>query len=297
MRALFLFSILLAVPTACNQSLTPDMTGTGGARSATGGGAGGTSSGTGGFTVGTGGLGGSISPAVCNALLADYQSALTAAETCQVGASGQCQQIVTASLSGCPCSTYVTDSSQLSALEEAWQMAGCLMPTLGCASDCPAPLNSTCVSTDGGSVGFCSYLPGSGGTSGGTGGTNGGGTGGTTGAGGSAVDGGLGGCDTLASAYAAALIGAESCTAGAADQCGKEVPSSLSQCSTGCAELVTDSSVLDVIQQKWEAAGCADVAVACPLVVCAPPTGATCVASDAGGSVCSTSHGSILLAK
>src|SRR5580692_8595379 len=125
MRSLLLFSLLLAVPTACNQSLTPDMTGSGGAPSATGGGAGGTSPGTGGISPGTGGLGGSITPAACNVLVAEYQSALTAAETCQVGVSGQCQQIAAEALSGCPCSTYVTDSSALYTIEEAWQTAGC----------------------------------------------------------------------------------------------------------------------------------------------------------------------------
>jgi len=297
-RSLLLFSILLAVPTACNQSLTPpNMTGTGGTETGAGGGDGGSGPGTGGTTPGTGGLGGSNVSQICNALVAEYQSSLTAAETCQVGASGQCQQIAAAALSGCYCQTYVTDSSALSVIEENWQAAGCAEQTTVCVSGCPAALNTTCVPTDGGSVGFCSYVPGTGGTSGndGTGGSGGGATGGTTGAGGSAVDGGLSSCGTLASEYAAVLVGAKSCTAGADGQCGKQVPSSLSPCASGCAELVTDSSVLDTIQQRWEAAGCANVEVLCPLIACAPPTGAACVASDAGGSVCSTSYGSILL--
>ena len=134
---------------------------------------GGTGPGTGGFS----GLGGSkvsagARPAACNALIAEYQSALTAAETCQVGASGQCQQIATGALSGCSCQTYVTDSSALSVIEEDWQAAGCAETTTACVSGCPAALNTTCVPTDGGSVGFCSYVPGTGGTSGndGTGG-------------------------------------------------------------------------------------------------------------------------------
>ena len=293
MRSLLLFSLLLALPTACNQSLTPpNMTGTGGTGTGTGGGDGGSG-------PGTGGLGGSIGPSACDALVAEYQSGLTAAETCQVGASGQCQQIAAAALSDCYCQTYVTDSSALSAIEEAWQAAGCVEPMTACVSGCPVALNNTCVPIDGGSVGFCSYVPGTGGTSGndGYGGNGGGATGGTTGVGGSSEDGGLSSCGTLASAYAAVLAGARSCTAGAAGQCGKEVPSSLSPCASGCAELVTDSSVLDAIQQEWEAAGCADVATLCPLIACAPPVSAACVATDAGGSVCSTSYGSILLAK
>jgi hypothetical protein len=295
MRSLLLLSLLLAVPTACNQSLTPDRTGTGGARTGTGGGDGG---GDGGSGPATGGRGGSIGPSACNTLVAEYQSALTTAETCQVGVSGQCQQIVSgAPLGGCSCPTYVTDTTVLSAIDEAWVAGGCAVPTTACVSGCPAALNTTCVSADGGSVGFCSYVAGTGGTSGtgATGGSGGGAAGGATGAGGSALDGGLSSCGTLASEYAAVLVGAKSCTAGADGQCGKQVPSSLSPCASGCAELVTDSSVLDTIQQRWEAAGCANVEVLCPLIACAPPTGAACVASDAGGSVCSTSYGSILL--
>ena len=276
MRSLLLLSILVAVMTAaCNQSLTPTMTGTGGTGTATGG-----------TSTGTGGLGGSNVSAACNALVAEYQSAFTAAETCQVGASGQCQQSVPGSLSGCSCPTLVTDTSALSTIREAWDAAGCVVPTGPCRISCPAALNNTCVSTDGGSAGFCSYVPGTGGISG-SGGD--GATGGTTGSGGSPVDGGLSACGTLAAEYAAVLVGARSCTAGAASQCGQQVPSSLSPCSTGCTEFVTDSSVLDAIQQKWTAAGCADALVLCPLIACAPAVSAACVPSDAGGSVCSTS--------
>jgi hypothetical protein len=288
MRSLILLSILLGAAAACDKSLTADMTGSGGSRTGAGG--------AGGTTTGSGGSGGDVS-SVCNALVAEYQSAVTAAETCQVGASGQCQQLVTASLNGCSCPTYVTDSSTLAAIEDAWVGAGCVVPGHVCELFCPAALNTTCVSTDGGSAGFCSYAPGTGGTSG-AGGTSGtdatggrGGTSGTTGAGGSTVDGGLSNCGTLASEYAAALIGARTCTAGAAGQCAQEVPSSLSPCNSGCTEFVTDRSVLDGIRQKWDAAGCGRVAVACPAIACAPAAGAACVPSDAGGSVCSTSYG------
>lgn len=283
MRSLLLLSILLAFATACSQSLTPDMTGTGGTTTGAGG--------AGGTGPATGGSGGSV-PSVCNALVAEYQSAVGEAETCQVGASGQCQQLVTASLTGCSCPTYVTDSSTLSTIEDAWVAAGCTGQGPVCDLFCPAALNTTCVATDGGSAGFCSYVPGTGGTTG-SGGTDGaggrGGTGGATGAGGSAVDGGLSNCASLASQYAAVLIGARTCTAGAAGQCAQEVPSSLSVCNPGCTEFVTDRSVLDVIRQKWDSAGCRIVAVACPAIACAPAAGGTCVGSDAGGSVCSTS--------
>ena len=282
MRSLLWLSLVLAATTACNQSLAPNVTGTGGA--GTGGGAGGTG-------PGTGGLGGSVS-SVCNALVAEYQSAFTAAETCQVGATGQCQQLVTGRLSGCSCPTYVTDTSALSAIEGAWQAAGCgVVPMASCNNIlCPATLNTTCVPTDGGSVGFCSYVPNSGGTTG-VGGTDGGGSGGSSGGGGSSLDGGLSGCGTLASEYAAVLTGARSCTAGASGQCGQQVPSFLSPCRSGCTQFVTDSGVLDTIRKEWETTGCGDVAVACPAIACAHATGAACIASDAGGSVCSTIYG------
>ena len=87
MRSSLMLSILVAAALgACGQSLTTDKTGTGGSGTATGGA-------TGGSGPGAGGSGGSV-VAVCNTLTAEYQSALTAAESCQVGASGQCQQIV-----------------------------------------------------------------------------------------------------------------------------------------------------------------------------------------------------------
>jgi len=287
MRSLLLLSTLLALATACSQSLTPDMTGTGGTRTGAGG--------EGGTGPAAGGSGGGVS-SICDALASEYRSAVTQAETCQVGRSGQCQQLVTTSLSGCACPTYVTDSSALSTIQNYWQAAGCESGGPVCDLLCPAPLNRTCVATDGGSVGFCSYAPGTGGTSGagGTSGTNAtggrGATGGTTGAGGSAVDGGFSTCTSLQSQYAVALIGARSCTAGAAGQCAEQVPASLSPCNAGCTEFVTDSSVLGVIQQKWAAAGCGSVAVACPAIACLPAAGGTCVRSDAGASVCATGY-------
>ena len=275
-----MLSILVAAALGgCGQSLTTDKTGTGGAGTATGGA-------TGGSGPGAGGSGGSV-VAVCNTLAAEYRSALTAAESCQVGESGQCQQIVGGALSGCSCPIYVTDDSALATIQSAWQAAGCATPEPPCALLCPAALNTTCVPTDGGSAGFCSYVSGTGGTSG-AGGD--GATGGTSGAGGSAVDGGPGACETLASEYAAVLIGARSCTPGAAGQCATSVPPSLSPCLSGCNEFVTDSSVLDAIRTEWDAAGCGNAQpVSCPRISCPPGVNATCAPSDAGGSVCVTS--------
>src|SRR3954470_7566406 len=112
MRSFFLLSILLVAAAACDKSLTPDMTGTGGSRTGAGG--------EGGTGPGAGGSGGDVA-SICDALVAEYRSAITEAETCQVGASGQCQQLAAASLNGCSCATYVTDSSALSTIENYWQ--------------------------------------------------------------------------------------------------------------------------------------------------------------------------------
>ena len=172
------------------------------------------------------------------------------------------------------------------------------MPGSTCEIGCPVAvtLNTTCVPTDGGSAGVCSYVFGTGGSSGATGGANGGtggssgAMGGTTGSGGSAVDGGLSTCGTLVAQYEAALGEAKNCTAGATGQCAQQVSTGLSPCNTGCTAFVTDSSALDDISRQWAAAGCADVAVACPAIACAPATSGGCVSNNAGGSVCSTTY-------
>jgi hypothetical protein len=53
---------------------------------------------------------------------------------------------------------------------------------------------------------------------------------------------------------------------------------------------VTDQSVLNVIRQSWDQAGCGNVPAACPALSCLAPTTGVCVPSDAGGSVCSNSY-------
>ncbi len=299
MRSSLLLSILIAAAAGgCNQSLTGNMTGTGGLTGTGAIGAGGFGA-TGGSPFGAGGSGGTLS-AACNTLLAEYQSALTAAETCQVGAPSQCQQLATQSLTGCGCQTYVTDSTGLNAIEQAWSAAGCNDGTHPpCDLLCPAALNTTCVSVDGGSLGFCSYAPGTGGTTGAggdgaAGGTTGAGgdgaAGGTTGAGGSTADAGAAvSCAQLASDYAAVLEGARSCTAGALGQCAQAVPSALSPC-PACTTYVNDRSVLDAIQQTWDAAGCRQVPTLCVEAPCPAPSDNVCLPSDAGGSVCSSVH-------
>lgn len=300
MRSPGLLSILLLAATvgACGQSLTPNMTGTGGFMTGTG-----LVPGTGGFMTGTGGTGGAItgtggaggSAPICNTLMAEYQSALAAAASCTVGASGQCQQLVSPGLLGCGC-TYVNDSSAVEEIEKAWVAAGCATSQPPCEALCVSPAAYGCFPSGGGGSGVCAYNSGTGGVPGtggftDTGGTSGSGgatgAGGVTGSGGSAVDGGVDTCGTLASEYAAVLIGARSCTPGAAGQCAQPVPAALSPCAGGCTELVTDSSVLDVIRQEWDAAGCANVAVLCPQIACPTETNVACVADDTGGFFCS----------
>jgi hypothetical protein len=283
MRSRLLLSIVLLAVTvgACTQSLTPDRTGTGG--TTTGAGA---VTGAGGFVTGRGGTGGSITGggsggrnvAACNTLMAEYGSAFAEAQTCEVGASGQCQQLVSQGLFGCGCS-YVNDSAALAQIEAAWASSGCATSP-PCEVACPTGGNYACVSADGGSAGVCSYVSGSGGV---------------TGNDGSPLDGGVAAdpCETLASEYAAVLVGASSCTAGAVGQCEQPVPASLSSCGTGCTVYVNDSSVLNVIQHQWEAAHCRGMSVNCPLVSCPFTAGGACVRSDAGGSACSTRYGQI----
>jgi hypothetical protein len=280
MRTRALLSILLAATSgACSSSLTPSMGGTGGITTGYGGtGAiGMATGGTGGSKPGTGGVAGTTGIGICETLTAEYGSALAAAGNCQVGVSGQCQQIVGGALEGCVCPTAVTDSSALGAIQMAWQASGCAgtaKPPCGIA--CPAPLNTTCVATDGGTAGYCSYVPG---------------TGGTSGAGGSpaATDAGLGSCDTLEAEYEGVLIGAESCTAGEANQCGQSVPPSLVPCGSACTVYVNDSSILDLIRRKWDDVGCGTGPINCPLLAPCPNSGhgGACLPSDAGGSVCS----------
>jgi hypothetical protein len=278
MRARVLLPILVvATAGACTQSLTANMSGTGGFTAGTGA-TGGTGPGTGGTRTGgtrpgVGGYAGNSATASCDTLTAEYQSALTAAQGCQVGAPGQCQTLVGWSLSGCSCPTYVTNSSVLVTVQSAWQAAGCASTARApCMLECPAALNTACVATDGGSAGICSYASGTGGNSG---------TGATGGAGGSS-------CDTLAAEYAAVLIDASSCTAGATGQCAKAVPAALSPCGA-CTDYVNDDSVLSVLQKMWEDGGCDGAVMFCPPASpCLTAVGAGCLPSDAGGSVCST---------
>lgn len=240
-----------------------------------------------GGTSGTGGAGGSASDAgtYCAELVSRYSAALLAAESCDVGANGECDQEVAAGLSVCgSCGTFVHDPSTLNALSALWAQAGCGDGKYACPLiECPPALNNVCVASDGGR-GLCSYSPiGAGGSGGGTAGSGGG-----SGAGGSAGDAGLSVCGDLQSQYAAALSAARSCDIGGTAQCQQLVAESLSPCLNNCKTYVNDTTTLDPIAQRWQAAGCGNVVVLCPAIACLQPTSGICVATDGGGASCST---------
>ncbi|HEY4188062.1 MAG TPA: hypothetical protein VGP07_23505 [Polyangia bacterium] len=280
--ALFLSGATLG---ACSQSLPGKPSGTGG----TGAGEGG----TGGVTAGGGGAGG-ISP--CASLASAYQSALAAAQDCGLGQSGQCQELMPTALSACgACSTYVNDSSSLSAIRQAWTAAGCAGVAVPCFSDgaCPNLVPSLCVAGPEANRGICAASASDAG-----------------GAGGSSPDGGASAvCEGLIQKYAAALWNAKSCSPSAADQCGTLVPTELAVCTAGCMAYVNDPTEVNAVRLEWDNAGCAaggglglggfsgtsqgNGMVSCPVVRCSTAVSGACVAGDAGGTVCSTTYGPI----
>src|SRR6202044_2957298 len=158
--------------------------------------------GTGGSS-GAGGIPGRSGPdggTLCELLASQYSAELAAAQSCDVGSNGECQQVVAWSLSPCgSCPTFVHDATVLNALQQSWSNAGCanVTPAPPCALiKCPAAMNSVCLPTDGGQ-GICSYSP-SGAKS----------------------------CDDLQSEYAAALTAAQSCDPNGSAQCQQQVISS-----------------------------------------------------------------------
>jgi hypothetical protein len=131
---------------------SPDAGGTGGSGTGTGGQGG--VSGTGGSGTGgsaTGGAGGGLS---CGDLAAAYAAALPAAASCDVSGAGQCQQVVSGSLSPCTVNCYLTfvdDATALNAIKDLWQQAGCANVAVLCpAISCVRPSSGVCVAADGG---------------------------------------------------------------------------------------------------------------------------------------------------
>jgi hypothetical protein len=132
----------------------------------------------------------------CDALATQYADALPAAQSCVLNASGECQQLVSSSLSPrfLNCMTYVNDPTALSAIKASWEQAGCNNVDVFCpAIECLQPTNNMCVAGEGGG-GVCSSNSGGGGHAGdsGGGGKGGAGSGGTLGSGGNqGTDGGM----------------------------------------------------------------------------------------------------------
>ncbi|HSS37751.1 MAG TPA: hypothetical protein VLT58_03180 [Polyangia bacterium] len=285
MRSILWVSLGLATALgACSQSLSGNLTGTGGAAAMT-------DVETGGKVgTGTGGTGG-YNASACQAFAVEYDAAMTAARSCRAGATAQCMQPVSSSLSVCgSCPAFVTDASKLNAIQQMWQAANCDRPTEvpPCVSGpCPSGIPDVCIAGANGQ-GVCSYA---GGGTGGSGGTT-GGSGGKSGAGGAPVDAGPPNdvCAAYAMKYAIVLAEAKSCTYGAADQCAHAVPTSLSVCSGGCSTYVNDATDLNLLQQTWAQAGCNRAAVACPAIACVPAAGGVCNLTDTGGAACANTY-------
>jgi hypothetical protein len=105
---------------------------------------------------------GGASGATCSDLETEYGAALTAARSCTVGASGQCAQMVSGSLSVCfsNCQTFVNDATALDALKAQWMAEGCAnQEHVACpAIACLQPTAGRCVAGDGGG-GTCQSAP------------------------------------------------------------------------------------------------------------------------------------------
>ncbi|HXU62134.1 MAG TPA: hypothetical protein VN962_10555 [Polyangia bacterium] len=281
MRTPALISITSALLLAAcgSHALTGDQTGTGGTGTgglATGGFA------TGGFaTGGVGGTGGRLQ-AFCSSLEDQYQRALGVAQLCDVGSTASCAQQANSSLRACgSCPTFVTDASALKTLQQSYDQAGCEKLVPPCYDGVCAPANNNvCVSIDGGSQASCSYVPGTTGAGGSSG------TGGSSGGGGASGDAGVVSCSDLAAQYSAALAVAKSCDASVANACAQKVRASLSPCSTGCVDYVSDASQLTLIDRRWQALGCGNTTFACPAIACEQPAGSACLANATGGASC-----------
>jgi len=205
--------------------------------------------------AGGGGAAGTAGSSVCGALFQEYHQAVLDAQSCDLGTTGQCQNLVDSDLPVCgPCPTYVADTSKLSPIEDRWHDAGCdLLPPCGHIVACPIAQNDVCLSVGG--RGVCSSPP---------------------------VD----VCADLATQYQAALTAALSCQVGAANQCGQSVVSALTSCPNACSIQVNDATTLLAIQQRWTQASCAYLVANCPPYGCPTPAGASCTAVDASNGFC-----------
>jgi hypothetical protein len=266
MRTVLLLPVLVSVALgACSQSLTHGMSGAGGTAT------GGTGATGGGFATGTGGAGG-LAGSLCAGLATQYLSAVAAQQACTGGAlTDQCQQVVPSALSVCgACPTYVNDATQPSALQQAWELAGCNKtdPAVPCFDGaCPPAYGGTCLIAGQTNHGTCVAVT-------------------TPGTGGSSPDGGGSPCAGLSQKYAALLPLVKSCTPGAANQCAQLVPTELAVCSAGCTTYVNDATELNGLRQQWTAAGCSSGTVSCPAIRCQQTLAGGCATADSGGAFC-----------
>jgi len=98
----------------------------------------------------------------CADLETRYAKALPAARSCDVNATGQCQQLVSSSLSPCfvNCTTYVNNALTLNAIKASWLQAGCNQTVVICPLiACIKPSAGVCAATDGGG-GTCDTVSG-----------------------------------------------------------------------------------------------------------------------------------------
>ena len=291
--------MVVGIAVGCSSSLTGGTGGGGGTHGipATGG------------VSGTGGTSGA-----CEAIVASYQVALAAAQTCGFDASGQCSGSALAELpvSGCPNScdeVPVNDNSNLSALQHQWQAAGCQGVGACLELPCPAPSPGQCAMGEGGQA-VCQRAG-----SDGTGGAPGDGGAGPVSCGstictasefccdplcsvcapigslcdlGCRVDAGAaaGTCASLAAQYDQAVAAAQSCTVSRSGDCAAMIHSSLSTSECGCDYVyANDATQPNAIYQIWLMAGCEPKST-CIEVACQPlePAGSSgvCVPSDGG---------------
>jgi hypothetical protein len=149
LRSLFLVVLGFALGSGCGSVLVPSDGG--------GGSGGGGAAGQGG--AGTGGSGGQRTDGgvSCTDLQNQYAASMSLARSCDLNASGQCQQLASSSLSPCflNCMTYVNDASDLDAIKQSWTAAGCdsLVGVACPAIACLQPTQGLCVASDGGGGG------------------------------------------------------------------------------------------------------------------------------------------------
>jgi hypothetical protein len=86
----------------------------------------------------------------CAVLVTQYTETIAGAQTCDVGASGQCQELVDDTLSACPsCMTYVNHAAIVNMIKADWLAIGCgSQPASGCPPlSCPQQTGGACVAS------------------------------------------------------------------------------------------------------------------------------------------------------